>query len=123
MQVCLRPPSIHEAFHIGCFEAKGQLTKANQTKVKMENLARELQKVSTNIAPQVTQTNLCPGQQETKGASRNHSSCAALDPQLAGGWQTPRPLGGRGTGRGNDHLVTPLSPSRLLTLCIQRSSR
>ncbi len=26
--------------------AKGQLTKANQTKVKMENLARELQKVS-----------------------------------------------------------------------------
>lgn len=27
-------------------QAKGQLTKANQTKVKMENLARELQKVS-----------------------------------------------------------------------------
>lgn len=27
-------------------KAKGQLTKANQTKVKMENLARELQKVS-----------------------------------------------------------------------------
>lgn len=26
-------------------KAKGQLTKANQTKVKMENLARELQKV------------------------------------------------------------------------------
>lgn len=27
------------------FKAKGQLTKANQTKTKMENLARELQKV------------------------------------------------------------------------------
>ena len=26
-------------------KAKGQLTKANQTKAKMENLARELQKV------------------------------------------------------------------------------
>jgi hypothetical protein len=26
-------------------KAKGQLTKANQTKTKMENLARELQKV------------------------------------------------------------------------------
>jgi len=28
-----------------CLKAKGQLTKANQTKTKMENLARELQKV------------------------------------------------------------------------------
>lgn len=31
-------------------KAKGQLTKANQTKVKMENLARELQKVSSFTA-------------------------------------------------------------------------
>lgn len=28
------------------FAAKGQLTKVNQTKAKMENLARELQKVT-----------------------------------------------------------------------------
>lgn len=30
-------------------KAKGQLTKANQTKTKMENLARELQKVRNPI--------------------------------------------------------------------------
>ena len=30
-------------------EAKSQLTKANQTKTKMESLARELQKVRANI--------------------------------------------------------------------------
>ena len=31
--------------------AKSQLTKANQTKTKMENLARELQKVGLMIMP------------------------------------------------------------------------
>ena len=31
-----------------CLPAKSQLTKANQTKTKMENLARELQKVSAS---------------------------------------------------------------------------
>lgn len=31
--------------------AKGQLTKANQTKTKMENLARELQKVRPKASP------------------------------------------------------------------------
>jgi hypothetical protein len=35
------------------FAAKGQLTKANQTKTKMENLARELQKASVIIQSDV----------------------------------------------------------------------
>lgn len=50
MQVCASqavPPGLHR-FADACTDgnaAKSQLTKANQTKTKMENLARELQKV------------------------------------------------------------------------------
>ena len=39
---CIHFILIHTLTHIA---AKSQLTKANQTKIKMENLARELQKV------------------------------------------------------------------------------
>jgi hypothetical protein len=35
--------------------AKSQLTKANQTKVKMENLARELQKVRQALEAKLTE--------------------------------------------------------------------
>ena len=42
----IHPSSKH--IHILSTEAKSQLTKANQTKAKMENLARELQKVKAD---------------------------------------------------------------------------
>ena len=37
-------------------KAKGQLTKANQTKARMENLARELQKVTLTAPPRKSLT-------------------------------------------------------------------
>ena len=43
--------NVNQSF-AGCphvWPAKGQLTKANQTKTKMENLARELQKVNRKL--------------------------------------------------------------------------
>ena len=40
-------------------KAKGQLTKANQTKAKMENLARELQKVTLYSPSQEIADNVC----------------------------------------------------------------
>jgi hypothetical protein len=46
MQVRPYSPSLDPQFIQGSPKAKSQLTKANQTKTKMESLARELQKVS-----------------------------------------------------------------------------
>ena len=42
---------VYVAFGVigSCLPAKSQLTKANQTKTKMENLARELQKASATM--------------------------------------------------------------------------
>jgi hypothetical protein len=52
----VRPPCIHPIYiHTLAFNAaKSQLTKANQTKIKMENLARELQKVRHVVSPNLT---------------------------------------------------------------------
>jgi translation initiation factor 2B subunit (eIF-2B alpha/beta/delta family) len=62
--------TLHSEFTRPDFDAaKSQLTKANQTKIKMENLARELQKVCHVVSPNLTTLTEVPaqGQQAVKG--------------------------------------------------------
>jgi hypothetical protein len=52
-QGCRSAQALHVTYvtySLAYTEAKSQLTKANQTKTKMENLARELQKVKANTS-------------------------------------------------------------------------
>jgi translation initiation factor 2B subunit (eIF-2B alpha/beta/delta family) len=59
----------HSQLTLAFDAAKSQLTKANQTKIKMENLARELQKVCHVVNANLTTLTAVPaqGQQAVKG--------------------------------------------------------
>jgi hypothetical protein len=65
----VRSPCIHAILiHTLAFNAaKSQLTKANQTKIKMENLARELQKVCHVVSAEFDDIWLTFGTRTTSG--------------------------------------------------------
>ena len=111
----LHPPPPFFFLSLKLFDAnvaKGQLTKANQTKIKMENLARELQKVRHVLSANADTmgSNLRQDNKRLRVSECFQSVLPYGNPIIAaGGRQTAFPVGRGSAGRGAHAIRIPAS--------------